>query len=155
MAIRRNKDVKAWLWRYRDAVREYRRLSDEYKQLTEGQEGPKAIRYDKGTVPAGGGNDADLSSLMATREKLERKAADANSEMLYTLAERLEAIDTLPTCAMREVISMRYIQLSDGKAAKWEDIADRMSYSMQRIFEIHGQALDRLSETVIKRKRKE
>lgn len=145
MATRRNEQVKAWLWGYRDAVREQRRLSEELKQLIESQEGPKAIRYD-GESGGGSAEGTDLSSLMVARERLRSRLERSTKKTTDALMERSDAIERLSSGAMREVISMRYIQIHDGHATRWTDIAAGIGYSEQYVLDLHGRALDELSK---------
>lgn len=134
-------EVKDWLWKYRDDMRELRRLAEELKQVVESQEGARAIAYDG--MPGGGAKGAeDLSSLMVLRERYEEKVDRASQAMAAHLKERLEAIDSLTSPAQREVISMRYIQLTEGRAHGWTDIAAATGYSQQYIYDIHGKALE-------------
>ena len=145
MATRRNEQVKAWLWGYRDAVREQRRLSEEFKQLVESQEGPKAIRYD-GESGGGSTEGTDLSVFMVARERLLSRLERSTEKATEALLERSDAIERLSSGAMREVISMRYIQIHDGHTTRWTDIAAGTGYSEQYVFDLHGRALDELSK---------
>ena len=145
MATRRNEQVKAWLWGYRDAVREQRRLSEEYRQLKESQEGPRAMRYD-GESGGGSIEGTDLSSLMVARERLLSRLECSTKRASEALIERSDAIERLSSGAMREVISMRYIQLRDGHATRWTDISAGIGYSEQYVLDLHGRALDELSK---------
>lgn len=136
-----NAAIKNWLWQYRDDLRELRRLAEELRQVIESQEGARAITYDG--MPGGGARgEGDLSSLMVLRERYEEKLEKANREMAVHLEERLKAIDSLPSPAQREVMSMRYIQLTEGRAHGWNDIAMSTGYSQQYIYDIHGKALE-------------
>jgi hypothetical protein len=146
-------EVKEWLWKYRDDLRELRRLGEELKQVIESQEGARAIVYDG--MPGGGSKGhEDLSSLMALRERYEEKIDRINQLMASHLKERLEVIDSLTSPAQREVISMRYIQLTEGRAHGWNDIAMSTGYSQQYIYDIHGKALESIG-LMIGEKRKE
>jgi len=145
MATRRNERVKAWLWGYRDAVREQRRLSEEFRQLIESQEGPKAIRYD-GESGTGSAEGTDLSALMVARERLQSRLESSKLRTTKAFTERSEAIQRLSSGAMREVISMRYILIGDGHATRWTDIAAGIGYSEQYVLDLHGRALDELSK---------
>lgn len=137
-----SQEVKEWLWGYREAVQDCRRLEDEYRQLVAGQEAPKAIEY--GQMPGGHGDGEDLSHYMAIREDLLGRIARAKARMASALSERLDAIEELPTFAQRDVASMRYIQLKGCRPMGWDEIARRAGYSQRRVFDVHGQALEEL-----------
>lgn len=137
-----SKETKAWLWGYRDAVRDCRRLEDEYKQLIASQEGPKAIEYNG--MPSRSGDNADVSSLLVLREDFSVRIDRARRRVATALAERSELIEELHSPIQRDVMSKRYIQLDGCRAMNWKEIAIRTGYSEQHIFDLHGQALEHL-----------
>ena len=73
------------------------------------------------------------------------KIVDLDNILTYKLAKLIdcrilieEAIDTLDS-ADRLLLRLRYI---DGK--RWDEIAGEIGYSVQRIWQIHGNALKKL-----------
>lgn len=138
--------AKEWLWGYRDAVRDYRRLLGEYAQLVASQEGPGAVGYDG--MPKAHGDPADLSSLMAVRESFYGRVCRAREKAAVALAERAALVDRLPSHLQRDVVSMRYLQLVDGRPLEWEAIAEEAGYSRVHVLDVHGEALQEVARAL-------
>ena len=138
--------VKDWLWKYRDDLRESRRLTEELRQVIEIQEEARAITYDG--MPGGSGGENDLSTLMVLRERYEEKLQAVQKDTAIHLEERLKVIDELHSPAQREVISLRYIQLDQGRPRGWQDIAMTTGFSQQYIYDIHGKALEAIGTVI-------
>ena len=132
--------VKDWLWMYRDDLRESRRIAEELRQVIEIQEEAKAFTYDG--MPGGSRGENDLSTLMVLRERYEEKLKAVQKDMARHLEERLRVIDGLRSPAQREVISLRYIQMDQGRPRGWQDIAMITGFSRQYVYDIHGKALE-------------
>ncbi|EET60404.1 hypothetical protein BRYFOR_07600 [Marvinbryantia formatexigens DSM 14469] len=142
---KQNEQVKAWLWRYREAKKDVRRLEEELEELTEIQESAGAIRYSD--MPKGGGGQADLSDAMVKREKIWRKIQKARYKRMKVFAEIRNAIERLPTADEREVMSYRYLRLMS-----WEDISVRVEKKWTQTHRIHSRALENMKIYVILRK---
>lgn len=142
---KQNEQVKAWLWRYREARKDVRRWEEELAELVGMQESASAIRYSD--MPKGGGGQADLSDEMVEREKLWRKIQKARYKRIRVFAEIKNAIERLPTADEREVMSYRYLELMS-----WEDICVIVSLSWRQTHYIHSRALENIKEYVILRK---
>lgn len=142
---KQNEQVKAWLWRYREARKDVRRWEEELAELVGMQESAGAIRYSD--MPKGGGGQVDLSDEMVEREKLWRKIQKARYKRIRVFAEIKNAIERLPTADEREVMSYRYLELMS-----WEDICVIVSLSWRQTHYIHSRALENIKEYVILRK---
>ena len=131
----RNERVKQWLWRYREAKKDVRRLEEELHELIESQESCGAIEYSD--MPKGGCNHSDLSDYMIKREKIWRKIHKARYKRIVVFQEIKNAIDRLPSADEREVMSYRYLRLMS-----WEKICVKIEKSWKSVvFDIHGRAL--------------
>lgn len=137
----RNEQVKQWLWRYREAKKDVRRLEEELEELTESQESTGAIKYSD--MPKGSGSQADLSDYMVEREKLWRKIHKARYKKLQVFAEVKSVIDRLPSADEREIISYRYLRMMD-----WGLVSVKSKIELRQTYRIHGRALANIYETI-------
>lgn len=142
-------NIKAWLWRYRYAKLEVRRLEGEYRELVETQESTGAINYDG--IGGSSGSIADLSSFMVQRDESLAKLNRAIAHMCMVRAEITDAISKLSYEKERTVLSLRYIQLRDQfEIRSMSEIAARMNCSESRAKTLHSLALQNLSEVLKK-----
>lgn len=135
----RNEQVKQWLWRYREAKKDVRRLEEELEELMCSQESTGAIEYSD--MPKGSGSQADLSDYMVEREKLWRKIHKARYKKLQVFAEVKSAIDRLPSADERLVMSYRYLRLNGFKEKGWEEICVKTGHEWRQTHRIHAKAL--------------
>ena len=135
-------NVKDWLWRYRRAKMNVRRLQGEYEELASVQESVGAVTYDG--MPHSGENH-DLSDLMAMRDRAISNLIKANHRMTVAYDEITEAISRLDTDLKRSVISLRYLQLHDDyNANTFSDVSRMVGYDKSYIAHVHGDALQDL-----------
>ena len=131
----RNDQVKQWLWRYREAKKDLRRLEEELHELIVTQESTGAIEYSD--MPRGGGSQSDLSDYIVKREKVRRKIHKARYKRIAVFQEIKNAIERLPTADQREVMSYRYLKIMN-----WEEICVKVGKSWKTVvFDLHGKAL--------------
>ena len=138
---KQNEQIKAWLWRYREARKDVRRWEEELAELVGMQESASAIRYSD--MPKGGGGQADLSDEMVEREKLWRKIQKARYKRIRVFAEIKNAIERLPTADEREVMSYRYLELMS-----WEQICVKIEKEWAQTHRIHSRALENILKYV-------
>lgn len=130
-----NDKAKQWLWRYREAKEDVRRLEEELQEVIEMQESTGVIKYSD--MPKGSGNQGDLSDYMVKREKTLKKIHKARYKRIVTFQEIKNAIERLPTADERELMSYRYLRLMG-----WEKICVKMGKSWKTVvFDLHGKAL--------------
>lgn len=141
----RNEQIKAWMWRYREAKKDVRRWEEELSELIEMQESANAIQYSD--MPKGGGGQADLSDEMVEREKVWKKLQKARYKRIKVFTEIKNVIEQLPTADEREVMSYRYLRLMT-----WEDICVKVNLSWRQTHYIHSRALENMGKYVIIRK---
>lgn len=130
------KQVRAYLWRVRDAERELKLLEQEYEQAKADILHLKAIRYDADKVS--GGKIGDLSDAIAV---LEGYAERVNAKWDKLVASRNEArtlIEQIADGRYREVLTRRYL-----RGESWEYIAVGLGYAYHHIHKLHGQALNK------------
>lgn len=130
----RNEKVKQWLWRYREAKKDVRRLEEELQELIESQESTGAIEYTD--MPKGGGNQSDLSDYMVEREKVWKKIHKARYKRIKIFQEIKNAIERLPSADEREVMSYRYLRMMD-----WSVVSVKSETELRQTYRIHGRAL--------------
>nr|DAF37710.1 MAG TPA: Protein of unknown function (DUF1492) [Caudoviricetes sp.] len=133
------KQVRAYLWRVRDAERELKLLEQEYEQAKSDILHLKAIQYDKDKVS--GGKIGDLSDAIAA---LEGYAERVNAKWDELIALRTEAeglIEKIADGRYREVLKRRYLW-----GESWEYIAVGMRYSFRQVTRLHGGALRAITE---------
>lgn len=139
-------NVKDWLWRYRRAKMNVRRLQGEYEELASVQESVGAVTYDG--MPHSGENH-DLSDLMVMRDRAISNLIKANHRMTVAYDEITEAIGMLDSEVKRAVISLRYIQTkNDYQINTLADVAEAICYEYSYIRRVHGEALQDLRSII-------
>lgn len=131
-------EVKAVLNGARDSVRTYRLAKDKvnaYKQLlTSG----KVVRYESdGSTHEQNGNPIERAYCCLADYETELNNAVVEMVRCRKTAERI--INSVEDRTQREVLTRRYII-----GQRWEDIAVRMNYSLPRVYQLHGSALNRI-----------
>lgn len=142
-----NKQVKDWLWRYREAKIAIRRLEGEYEELVSIQESAGSIKYDD--MPHGSSSNPDLSNLIIVRDQSMTKLIKAKSRAVTAYSEIMNAIEQLDKDVEKEIISLRYVQLHDNlDINSMNDIANIIKYSPDFVKRSHGIALTKLGRIV-------
>lgn len=136
----RNERVKQWLWRYREAKKDIRRLEEELRELMEIQESASAIGYSD--MPKGSLDQSDLSDYLVEREKVWRKIQKARYKRIMVFQEIKGAIDRLPSADERMVMSCRYLELNGYKEKSWEEICVITGYEWAKTHRIHAKSLN-------------
>lgn len=128
------RQVRAYLWRVRDAERELKLLEQEYEQAKADILHLKAIQYDADKIT--GGKIGDLSDAIAALEKYAERV-NAKWDKLVALRERAkELIARIIDWRCREVLTRRYL-----RGQSWERIAVDMEYDFRWVIRLHGRAL--------------
>lgn len=122
----------------RDSVRAYRLAKDKvnaYKQLlTSG----KTARYESdGSTHEQNGNPIERAYCCLADYETELNNAVAEMVRCRKTAEKI--INSVEDRTQREVLTRRYII-----GQRWENIAVRMNYSLPRVYQLHGAALNRI-----------
>ena len=132
-------EIKSELIKSRDAERAYRLARDKYIAYQQLLIGGKSVRYDD----TGGTHEKNGNSVERAYCCLSDYAADADRLMQDMIASRQRAevlIASVPDAVQREVLTRRYII-----GQQWEDIAESMNYSLRRVYQLHGYALQNIA----------
>lgn len=128
------KQVRAYLWRVRDAERELKLLEQEYEQAKGDILYLKGIAYDGDRVS--GGKIGDLSDAIAA---LEGYAQQLNAKWDELIALRNEAgalIEQIADGRYREVLKRRYL-----RGQTLERIAVDLCFDYRWVKRLHGRAI--------------
>ena len=136
------KQVRAYLWRVRDAERELKLLEQEYEQAKSDILHLKAIQYDADKVS--GGKIGDLSDAIAALERYAERVNAKWDELIALRKEAEERIDKLKDGRYRVVLKRRYLC---GQTL--ERIAVDLGYSYRQVKRIHGGALCQIQKDVL------
>lgn len=148
--LEQNELKRDWLLRWRVAVMKWNAAEDDLEEVC--AVGSRAITYTD--MPHG---SPELTGLEATAIRAENALAVYKSAIDNAHTVRIEirtAIDQLPE-AEGLVLFYRYLALKrtdfeqrsrrEGtRQLTWDEIADRMGYSRDRVAHIHGEALQHL-----------
>ena len=128
------RQVRAYLWRVRDAERELKLLEQEYEQAKADILHLKAIQYDADKIT--GGKIGDLSDAIAALEKYAERVNAKWDELIAMREEAKERIGEITEGRYREVLYRRYLQ-----GQSWEQMAVEMFYDYHHIHKLHKYAL--------------
>lgn len=142
----RNVKVKEWLSSYRHAKKEWLRRQDELEELISIQESTGAIEYSD--MPKAMNTEHDLSDLMVRRDAYMTRVIKARAEMDKAFDQISAAIARLDKLEHREVLTLRYLRLNGSKRMSWDEIADRMGYTVVYVWEVHGKALTAIENEI-------
>ena len=132
-------EIKSELIKARDAERAYRLARDKYIAYQQLLIGGKSVRYDD----TGGTHEKNGNSVERAYCCLADYADEADKLMREMIAARQRAevlIASVPDAVQREVLTRRYII-----GQTWEDIAESMNYSLRRVYQLHGYALQNIA----------
>lgn len=130
--------TKYELREYRFLKKELKKLEDRIRELKSERLSPKNQIITG--MPRGSNSTPDkFGEVMIQLERLELKAM-ATYVKLLRACERIEnAIETLEDSKERLLMRSRYID-----CMSWKDIAKEMNYSVENIYKLHGQILEKL-----------
>ena len=112
---------------------------------------PKAITYDKDRVQTPASDP--MADKMAEVLEIEQEIRSHLQILNDHRAQAMRIIRKIRRPAERTLLELYYIG-QGGKPLTWEDVAKRMNYSIQTIYDIHGKALlsfEKLYHTAKKR----
>lgn len=129
-------EKKTWLNRYREAEKEYRRLSD---RLAETQTATRRITQNVSAAPGGSGDGQNLARAVEREEEAERKVY-AQLAVCDKLADEIEAaLMRLQSTHCYTVLRKYYLN-----CLTWEQIAMDMNLSVRWVFSLRRRAIDQL-----------
>lgn len=135
-------EARRWLQRYRSATYAIKRLELQLAEARAASDGLKAIQYSD--MPKAHSASGDLSDAVVRYEKLMDRISAEHKRKAAILEEVTDVIERVPDEKLRTVLTMRYI-----KMCQWEEIAEKMDYSVQRIYQLHGDALEILRKIIV------
>lgn len=136
------KQVRAYLWRVRDAERELKLLEQEYEQAKADILHLKAIQYDADKVS--GGKIGDLSDAITALEGYAERV-NAQWDVLVNLREEAKnLIARIIDWRCREVLTRRYL-----RGQTLERIAVDLGYSYRQVKRIHRGAMCQIQKDVL------
>lgn len=140
------RDTITWLSRYRQAVLSLRRKQAEYRQIIALQGSVRAVRQD---ITGHSTDINDLSDKIIKRESAAINVVKAAADARNALEETAQTIDLLPEEIHKQVLSMRYIQLTpDGAFPPFESIAEESGYSYRHTLRLHEAGVTALGEII-------
>jgi DNA-directed RNA polymerase sigma subunit (sigma70/sigma32) len=143
-----NAQVKSWLWRYRNAKLDLRRLQWEYMEMVSVNRSIKAVSYDG--MPHGE-SDWDLSDFVHESSRLEERIQAESKTLRSCYTEIVTAIGKLENQAEKDIMMMRYIILKDGYGAwSMDEIGKKLGYTSRYVKAVHGNALQNLAPIIQK-----
>lgn len=119
-------------------LRQYRDISREIEQLREQQAGLIRLVKEHDGQPRGSGISDPTGKAGATMATISSRIDDLLVRLLELRNEIERVIEHLPP---RERMLMRYYYID---CMTWEQVAERMHYSVRRVMQIHGNALQKL-----------
>ena len=129
-----NISKKKYLEKYRAAASKIERLKEEYNICRQETQSIKAINYDG--MPHGS-SESDLSAIIARLEKKRERICEAYAGKVELKEEIQRAIELMESETEKQVLFLRYVSL-----LAWDTIADRMNYTVQHVYRLHGYALN-------------
>lgn len=128
--------VKTYLQSIRSARMEIDYLSDKVEELRTSLL-PSGIRYDKINVQTSPDGD-QMTDIFCKIENYEGKIKELLQVLLDDYNGAAEMIMTLEKSEHRQVLWIYYL---DKDRPKWPEVARRMQYSEQRIYQLHNDAI--------------
>lgn len=146
-----NERKKAWLCRYLEVRRDQLALEHELEQYRLSAL-PSGISYDG--VGGGGSVPHGYEVYAAKLDEYFLELSKQIEKCQTIRREVVRAIESLPSEAERTLMKMRYVFLDEVRSGnniigyrpqRFESIAFRMDYTIDRIWHIHGEALAHLN----------
>lgn len=125
------------------------RINEEINELIKEQK--QALLQATSTALCGGEKVQSSNGNTAERRFVNYAAysetIDKRIDELYSIKnEILAAINEVEDNTLRRLLILRYI-----KFYTWEEIAEKMNYSMRRVYDFHGRALKHIFEIIYER----
>ena len=127
-----NEKKKEYLSQYLKAMRREQDILAEIQRLRADRMFPSIVNDG---MP-GGGNHGDLSDFAVLLDEQIELLKKERLEKVRAYSDILKRIKMVMDDNERDTLWYRYIS-----GMKWGEIADRMGYSVQHVFKLHGNAL--------------
>lgn len=129
---------KATLRQYRDLVFEAEELEEMIIRLRAQAEGRQ---WPNGQSRSNNITDR-ISSIVSQIDELTDKLEEKQEKLILQRLVIEQAIEALEKSRDRRIIRLYYIL-----GLKWDEVADKMGYALDYIWELHGEILDKLKTT--------
>lgn len=90
-----------------------------------------------------GGKKSDVSKTIEKIVLLRQKTSAETDELMSRLAQIKRVISAVPGADERLVLTLRYVEMR-----KWEDISQRLNFSLTSVHRIHNKALFAVQEII-------
>lgn len=142
-------DPKTFLYAVRDEAGEITSLTEQLINLKTEIEhkasGLRAITYDGIKVQT---TPSDrMPDLLAELEERQRKLTEQISRLQKRRQQAIDMISSLDDSRERQVLMLYFIRCK-GRKVRMEKVADKMSYSISRTYEIYSAAIKHLRSKV-------
>lgn len=134
-----NEKKKEYLLRYRYARKKQEAIEKEIEELRLERMSPSGLRQDG--MPHGS-DCSDLSGYAADLDELLEELKDQMEEKIRIRREISAKIEEMEDESESLLLRLRYIH-----EMKWEQVAEKMEYSLKQTHRIHGNALKNLKMT--------
>ena len=134
--------IKSFLQSIRNTRREIEYFSDMVEELRTSLL-PSAIRYDKDRVQTSPEADP-MTDILEKVAVYEQKIRDHLQYLLDDYNFASELIMQLERPEYRQVLHHYYL---DSSRPKWAQVAEKMGYTEQRVYQIHNDAIDELDRS--------
>lgn len=133
--------VKHFLQQCRSEQRELRILMEKREQLRSSLL-PAAVQPKDVNVQTSGSGDK-MSEVMAEAIDFDKKIESKLQEMINRQARAMDIISKVQKSQHRQVLILYYLGQNPRtlKERTWQEVADEMQYSVDYIYDLHGQAL--------------
>lgn len=128
--------VKHFLQQCRSEQRELKILMEKREQLRSSLL-PAAVQPKDVNVQTSGSGDK-MSEVMAEAIDFDKKIEGKLQEMIKRQARAMDIISKVQKSQHRQVLILYYLGQSPRT---WQEVADEMQYSVDYIYDLHGQAL--------------
>lgn len=134
--------AKEYLKQYESAVMKAKRCREQYVEAMEKLDTIRSS-LDTDGMPHGTGVTKRTEELVEKFAEAGKKYLDAEERALAIKEEVESVINMVSPGVKGAILYERYIHL-----AKWEDIAELLTYSISNVFKLHGQALEEVEEII-------
>ena len=131
------KQVKSFLQSIRSERLEIEYLSNLVEELRTSLL-PSAIRYDKVSVQTSSDPDP-MTDIISKIDKYEQKIRKNLEALISRYNEATELVMSLDKTEHRQVLYLYYLSQT---RLTWFNVAEKMDYSEQRIYQLHNEAID-------------
>lgn len=141
--------AKEYLRNIRDEQKEIRMLKNKRDGIILNSAKPAGIRYDKVRVQS---SPKDPMEVFEHWSELQEEIDEHIDKLQKNRAEAIRLIRKINQSTYRQILMLYYLTpKSDHEMMSWHDVATEMKYSDDRIWHLHGYALQEFSRIYAKK----